>query len=124
MSTWRHKAIKCLPGLKDQFQRKDLTIYDVFMELLPATITAHKENNQAALRSYYQFADWCMHQKTKDLWNAAGVGFYEHLGDQEETISEIELWINKDIYLQVRPLLAARLSPGKLQDLDKKFFPR
>ena len=80
MSTWRQKAIDCLPELRKEFEKPETSIYDVFFEILPATIEAHKNKDISRLKKYYAFAEWCFRQKEKDLWNSAGVAFYEHLG--------------------------------------------
>jgi hypothetical protein len=53
----------------------------VFFDLLPLVREAHQEGDTEALRRIYGFAEWCFEQKAKDLWNAAGVAFYEHLFD-------------------------------------------
>ena len=121
MSTWREKAIEILPGLKKEFNRKDLSIYDVFIELLPATVDAHKQKNKDLLKKYYGYAKWCLQQKEKQLWNAAGVAFYEELGDYAEIFSELHLWIDREVYSQIKELLQSRLSAEKFPALDKHF---
>src|ERR1700752_3685877 len=109
MSTWRQKAIDCLPELRKEFENPTTSIYDVFIELLPATIEAHKNNDINRLRKFYDFAEWCFRQKEKDLWNSAGVSFYEHLGDHEETKNAMPQWVKKDIYNNIRCLLELRV---------------
>lgn len=118
MSAWRKKAMECLPELKKEFENPETSIYDVFIALLPATITAHRHSDVAQLKRSYDFAEWCFTQKTKDLWNAAGVGFYEHLGDREETIESMHKWVKPDIYNKIRPLLAFRLDDVRLKRID------
>lgn len=85
MSVWRQKAIAWLPEFKEDLEQSDSTIYDVFPDLLPTVVSTHKDNNVARLPLMYDFAEWCFRQEEKELWNAAGVGFYEHLGDYTET---------------------------------------
>jgi len=58
------------------------------------------------------------YQKTKDLWNAAGVGVYEHLGDQKETLETMHKWVKPDIYNKVMPLWAFRFDNAKLKHID------
>lgn len=94
----------------------------LFFQILPATIEAHKNNDISRLKKYYAFAEWCFRQKEKDLWNSAGVAFYEHLGDQEETRKEMPKWITKNIYNDIRPLLELRLEAGELTKLDKYYL--
>ena len=120
MSTWRQKAIKCLPEQRKDFQDPQTSIYEVFSELLPAAIEFHKQQNIPRLREIYDFAEWCFRQKSKELWNAAGVSFYEHLGDHEETSREIRQWVKPDIYAEIRELLKWRLSEQEFKKIDAR----
>ena len=65
------------------------------------------------LKKFYDFAEWCFRQKEKELWNAAGVAFYEHLGDYDETFLAMPNWVKRDIYDDIRGLLDARLDMKK-----------
>ncbi|MFX1708756.1 hypothetical protein PV783_32625 [Chitinophaga sp. CC14] len=121
MSAWRKKAIACLPQLKKEFENPHASIYSVFIELLPATITAHRNNDIEQLEKNYDFAEWCFKQKAKNLWNAAGVAFYEHLGDNIETRDAMPQWVSRDIYNQIRPLLEQRLDNSSLKIIDNRY---
>lgn len=77
MSVWRKKAIELFSDLRFEFQHTDTTIYRVFFELLPRVREAHLRNDTEELNKIYGYAKWCFRQKVKDLWNAAGVAFYE-----------------------------------------------
>src|SRR5215831_14309238 len=102
MSTWRRKAIEYFPELKKEFEDPECNPYTVFMELLGLLRPAHQENNTLLLQKIYAYAEWCTLQKAKDLWNAAGVGFYEHLGDHPITLENIPQWVKPEIYEQVK----------------------
>jgi hypothetical protein len=121
MSVWRQKAIACLPESKEELEQPDSTIYDVFLDLLPAVVSAHKEKNMARLALLYDFAEWCYSQEKKELWNAAGVGFYEHLGDQKETRESIGQWVKYDIYKEIRELIKLRVNEQILKELDRNY---
>jgi hypothetical protein len=118
MSTWRKKAIECLPEHKKEFEKPDCSIYTVFFQMLTSVLEAHQQNNQERLMKIYSYAEWCFRQKREDLWNAAGVAFYEHLGDKPETLAAITTWIKKDIYLDIRSLLELRMDDAALKELD------
>jgi hypothetical protein len=118
MSAWRKRAIECLPGSKREFEDPQISIYGIFMELLPATVAAHRNNDTAQLKKNYDFAERCFRQKSEDLWNAAGVTFYEHLGDKAETLQAIHQWVKRDIYTEIRPLLEQRLDASTLKSID------
>jgi len=121
MSVWRRKAIDCLPDLKKEFENPGMSIYDVFIEILPAVVKANKEKDILKLEKIYGFAEWCLQQKEKDLWNAAGVSFYGHLGDYEETLNEMPKWLKQNIYVNIRDLLEVRLQKVEIQRLDNLY---
>ncbi|MEM8967783.1 MAG: hypothetical protein AAGE93_15290 [Bacteroidota bacterium] len=121
MSVWRRKAIECLPEQRVFFEQPDTTIYQVFFELLPATLEAHRQNNTETLKKYYEFAEWCFRQNQRDLWNAAGVAFYEHLANYDTTLQAIPYWIAPDIYRDIRGLLELQLDDKKIEFLDKHY---
>jgi hypothetical protein len=104
--------------LKSEFERQDTSIYSVFFGVLPALVEAHKAKDTLKIARIYDFAEWCFRQKEKDLWNAAGVAFYEHLGDYEETLKEFPQWIKPNIYADIRGLLELRLEDTEVQKLD------
>jgi hypothetical protein len=121
MSTWRQKAIRCLPELRRDFQKPETTIYTVFREMISALIEAHKQKDIGRIQNIYDFAEWCFKQKEKDLCNAAGVAFYEHLGDHEEIMNEIPKWVRYETYKKIRGLLELRITKDALLDLDKRY---
>jgi hypothetical protein len=122
MSAWRKKAIECLPESRKDFEDPDTSIYLVFSELLSAAIHFHKTNDIDRLQKIYDFAQWCIQQKDKDLWNAAGVSFYEHLGDQAETRKEMRRWVKPEIYAVIRGLLEVRLSTEEMKQIDNNYL--
>lgn len=121
MSAWRKKAMDCLPECKQEFENPVTSIYDVFIELLPSTVNAHRHHDIPQLEKNYAFAEWCFRQRAKDLWNATAVSFYEHLGDQEETTADMNKWVRRDIYQQIRPLLEHRLNSDQLRRIDNLY---
>ena len=52
------------------------------------------------------------------LWNAAGVSFYEHLGDDDIVFLQFTKWIKRNIYMDIRDLLYLRLDDDKMKHLD------
>jgi hypothetical protein len=120
MSTWRRKAIACLPEEREEYQKAETTIYQVFFDLLQAVREAHLANDTELLTKYYDFAEWCFHQKRDGgyISNSAAVAFYEHLGDDEETLVSMHLWVDEEIFKMVRPLLWHRLADEKMERID------
>lgn len=121
MSVWRRKAIECLPELRAEFQKPGTSIYGVFVEVFAAAKEAHTVNDVPTLQRIYSFAEWCFRSKEEELWNAAGVSFYEHLVDYEETLAEMPVWVKKDIYDEISVLLKERMPEQALAALGKRF---
>jgi len=121
MSVWRRKAIECLPEKKTEFQDPDTSVYTAFSALLSATVAAHRTGDDKSLKKYYAFAEWCAQQNAQELWNAAGVSFYEHLADFPETLAAMPQWVNHSRYRQIRGLLQLRLTEKQLLELDNSY---
>jgi hypothetical protein len=81
MAAWRRRALELFPQLRRDLQSRDYSVYSLFFELKPMLRTAHDSGDNELLRCIYGFAEWCSQQTAKELWNAAGVAFYEHLFD-------------------------------------------
>jgi hypothetical protein len=88
-------------------QRRSL--YHVFFALLPMVREAHAAANSDVLLRGYAFAEWCARHPSRDIWNAAGVAFYEHLFDAPLSPEEVVPWLTTVTYADVKGLLAARL---------------
>ncbi|WP_205301058.1 DUF7674 family protein, partial [Paenibacillus aceris] len=64
------------------------TIYDVFQTLSDMVKEAHHRGDVEQLKKIYEYAEWCSNQRAEDLWNAAGVFFYEHLVDVTKLLTK------------------------------------
>ena len=118
MANWRRKALALFPDLRHDVQRPDFSVYMLFFELLPMSRQAHKTGDDEALRSIYGFAEWCFEQKAKDMWNAAGVAFYEHLFDDHPSLwPEVVQWLSPPVIQGVRGLWEWRLSAEELAEV-------
>ena len=121
MRVWRRKALELFPDLRNEIQRGNTTIYGVFSALRTRCRQAHREENREELWKIYDYAEWCFRQKTKDLWNAAGVSFYEHLGDDAATRDVMHIWLKADIFWAVVVLLEGRVKADELDAIKKRF---
>ena len=110
MAVWRRKAIALFPELRREFARPDCTVYEVFSELLPRVLQAHRDGDEVTPAPIYGFAEWCFEQRrAKDLWNAAGVSFYEHLFDGGRDVWErVVPWLSQQVVGDVWGLGEAR----------------
>ena len=73
------------------------------------------------MKKIYGYAEWCFRQKSKNLWNAVGISFYEHLGDYAETREEMHKWVKPDIFKDVAGLLEYMMDEKEFVKLKKQF---
>ena len=118
MASWRRKVLALFPDLRVDVQRPDFSIYMVFFDLLPRVRDAHQDGDTETLRRIYGFAEWCFEQKAKDLWNAAGVAFYEHLFDSHRSLwPEFIRWLSPRVVEGCWGLWEWRLSEEELAEV-------
>jgi hypothetical protein len=118
VATWRRKALALFPDLRCDVQRPDFSIYMVFFELLPMVREAHQEGDAEMLRRIYGYAEWCLEQKAKDLWNAAAVAFYEHLFDSHRSLwRQFVRWLSPRVVADCWGLWEWRLSAEELAEV-------
>lgn len=122
MANWRRKVLTFFPDLRCEVQRPDFSIYMVFFDLLPRVREAHQEGDTETLRRVYGFAEWCFEQQAKDMWNAAGVAFYEHLFDSHRTLwPEFVRWLSPRVVEDCVGLWESRLSEEELAEVKRLF---
>lgn len=82
--------------------------------------TAHEEADTETLRRIYSFAEWCFEQKAHDMWNAAGVAFYEHLFDSHRSLwNQFVQWLSPQIVEGCWRLWESRLSEEELSEVRR-----
>jgi hypothetical protein len=120
VASWRRKLRTFFPDLRREAERPDFTIYSAFFDLLPRVRQAHQDSAAEALRRIYGFVEWCFEQKAKDLWNAAGVAFYEHLFDSHHSLCpEFVRWLSPQVIEGCRGLWEWRLSEEELAEVRR-----
>ena len=122
MNTWQQKALDLFPDLRSDIEEEGATICTLFFELLPRCEAAHVAGDTLELQKIYSYAEWCSLQPEKDLWNAAGVAFYEHLVDEPLMKEQIPLWLSPQIFEQVSDLLEWRMGPASFALLRSQFM--
>lgn len=115
MSAWRRKALELFYDIRFSFTRNDDTIYSLMVELRERVKDAHRNDDTSELDKIYGYMEWCFNQQKRsfDLCNAAAVGFYEHLVEEEITRKAIPHWVKPDIFEQVQPLFEWMLEREK-----------
>ena len=91
----------------------------LYFDLVPMVREAHDENDDETLRRIYGFAEWCFSQTAEDLYNAAGVAFYEHLFDQKRYWSKVVPWLSPKVVHECQPLWQARLEAAEMRDVEE-----
>ena len=108
------------PDLRCEVQRRDFSVYSVFFDLLPRVREAHQSGDTEMLRRIYGFAEWCFEQRAKDLWNSAGVAFYEHLFDSHRSFwGEFVRWLSPRVVEGCWGLWEWRLPPEDLAEVQR-----
>jgi hypothetical protein len=113
-------ALALFPDLRYDVQRPDFSIYMLFFDLLPMSREAHKAGDHEMLRRIYGFSEWCFEQKAEDMWNAAGVAFYEHLFDDHPSLwADIVQWLSPQVIEKCWMLWEWRLSAKELAEVKR-----
>ena len=121
MEPWRTKFSETFPEIFAQWESSDETIYTAFMELNAKCQDAHDQNDQVTLSKIYDFAAWCARQTDEDVWNAAGVSFYEHIIDHPIALKEIPRWIPPDVFQEISSLLQWRMGDEAFLELKARY---
>jgi|SRR6187397_495448 hypothetical protein len=129
MSLWRRRAVETFPDLRRELTSADVdSTYSMWaLVLLPLAEEALARDERDLLGRIYGYAAWSMRQPDKDVSNAAGVSFYEHVFDRrqsEDWIERVVEWIPDDVVEDVWPLWAERLSPSEVELLRKHLSKR
>ncbi|MCA1595908.1 MAG: hypothetical protein LC772_05745 [Chloroflexi bacterium] len=122
ISDWQQKALDLFPDLRPDIEEDDASIYTLFFELLPRCEEAHGRGDIEELKKIYSYAAWCSQQEEKELWNAAGVAFYEHLVDHPLMREQIPLWLSVEIFGKVSGLFEWRLGPEEFTLLKTRYM--
>ena len=129
MAVWRRRALELFPQLRRELNDGKYTVYSLFLDLKPMMREVFDAGDTELLTRIFRFAEWCAQQSSKDLWNPAGVAFYEHLFDyptySERVIPWLsplvvyahwDLWVVRvvpDEWARVRPLLEGKRATGE-----------
>src|SRR4051812_38855345 len=84
MAVWRRRALEQFPELRNELNRRDYNVYFLFFDLLPMSEDAHDRSDTEMLSRIYTYAEWCLSQHSKELWDPAAVSFYEHVFDRSD----------------------------------------
>jgi hypothetical protein len=125
MSAWRRITLEMFPERRRYIQDNNwiFSIYSMFFDLLPLAREAHQRSDIDLLLRVYQYAEWCWWQKqrSRDVYNAVAVAFYEHLVDEPETRQAIPEWLKPEIFEDMLAVFRPRLAVEEYNQLLVNF---
>lgn len=124
MSLWRRKAVEMFPELKKDFQVGEKSSYSVFLTLRGLLWDALETNDEDTITKIFQFAEWCSRQKAENLWNAAGVSFYEHIFDEWKYRQKVIAWLSPLVITSYKALWEGRLSSERVREVNQLIAQR
>jgi len=114
MAVWRRRALELFPQLRRDVNGRDrYSIYMLYFDLLPMLRDAFDSGDDELVRRVFTFAEWCSRQAAEDLWNAAGVAFYEHLFDRPEYSERVIAWLSPCVVFDHWSLWEAQVAPAE-----------
>jgi len=121
MSDWQAKARELLPEMQEELADCDGMLTLFMSDVRAAAHAAHRSRDDSVLKRLHSFASWCMSQPHKELWNAAGVSFYEHLVDEPASRAAIPDWVMPGTFASVHGLMERRMDAKAHRDLLKAY---
>ena len=122
MSVWRRKALESFPELAKELTSGEVdSTYAAWSEVfLPLAADANLRGDEGLLERIFEYAAWSARRPAKDVWNAVGVSFYEHLFDVSRSDEWMRLVVRltpADVLNEVEGLWAGALSEEDLRRL-------
>jgi hypothetical protein len=113
VAVWRRRALELFPQLRRELTGRGYSPYSLFADLRPLLLAAHDGGDNELLRRIYGFAEWCARQTAKELWNPAGVSFYEHLFDYPAYSERVIPWLSLFVVHAHWALWEAMVAPSE-----------
>jgi hypothetical protein len=124
---WQALAKALMPAVYGEFCAGNSvgkgTLAQFFCVLLSATRKAHRTGDDEFLLSAYAFAHWCMAQPDRELWNAAGVAFFEYLFDDLDPATVVP-WLAPRTCTDILPLVGHRLGEQRVREIERAYAKR
>lgn len=121
MAVWRRRALALFPEWKSEFHEIADSPYSLFWTIRAQTYEAHRSGDRDFLRRAYGFAEYCSNSTAKQLWNSAGVSFYEHIVEERDLWDSVALWICPDVKKDVEALWELSLASEELDEFQSLY---
>lgn len=120
MDNWKQKLLDLIPEEQEEWQ-SEFSIYLAFGTILGIVENAARDFNEDLLKRCFAFAQWCHDQEEKDLWNSAGVSFYEHLADDPAVEQVVHRFVNRKTFEDVRGLLESMGKVDAVKRIEQRY---
>jgi hypothetical protein len=121
MSAWRRKALELLPEHRVIIEAADNPMA-LWIELLWPCENAHHEQNEEAIRRFYQFAQLCWQSPDADVRTAVACAFYEHLPTRSVMRRDMPWLFSQSAFTELREVFRYHLSPEEAVEFEKEFL--
>jgi hypothetical protein len=115
------KLSEFLPELVAYALEPDSDEYLLFSKCKHLATFAFKENDEDLWRRIFAFAEWSFYQEEKEIWNPAGVSFYEYIFDCESMEAKAAKAIPSEIYKEIRNLFESKYSAQRMGRIDSYY---
>ena len=123
MSLWRKKAIDYLPELKTEIESSEnhMQLWIELQSYLSFSYT--DKNTQDLIKRIFDYAKWCYYDsKNTDLVTSLIVAFYEHLPLDKKICDELDKWIDKKQFNDLKEVFKYHSTEMQFKDLEKKYL--
>lgn len=124
MSAWRRRAIETLPDMRREFEDPEMTIYQVLFEMLARVENEADRKDEKEPERIFDYALWCHTNRDREITNAVGVAFYEHLADEPHLRDMIVHRLPPNVFEDCRSLFELRLTPPEFKELCERYARR
>lgn len=125
---WALMAEQLVPSdlrdLTDHWDGLPDSVMQLFFDLMPKTRDAIERGDDRFACAAFAFAEWCLNQAEDDLWNGAGVCFYEHLFDGDADVGLTCAWLSDGVFAKIDSLLEVQNSRARADEIRAVFRAR
>tara|TARA_R110002096_G_scaffold173781_2_gene348273 strand:- start:465293 stop:465667 length:375 start_codon:yes stop_codon:yes gene_type:complete len=120
MEDWKNKLIELIPEEREEWE-SEFSIYLAFGTIRGLVEDAARDSNDDLLGRCFAFAQWCFDQEEKDLWNSAGVSFYEHLADDPSVERIVHRFVKRKTFEDIRGLIEVMGKAGAAKRIEQRY---
>jgi hypothetical protein len=116
---WTELASDLFPTLQEELTEPNSSLYDFLTSLDQLRTVAQSSRDRELLARIYFFCEWCLVHPDREIWNAAAVGFWEHLFDDWLARFHAIPYLSPRVIADIWPLWEWRLSADQLVEVTQ-----